>query len=94
MKDLPHHVKQLNRKIVRSERRESQEEAEKEEALLKKKTKFPETKYQTRKKAKLDKKQKNKEYIPHPQSPEERNELMNKRVPIIRKRSHRPRTSK
>ncbi len=94
MRDLPHHVKQLNRKVVRSERRESKEEEELEQKLLKEKARSEETKSQARKKEKLSQKKKAKSHVPHPQTPEERNDLMAKRVPIIRERSHRPRTSK
>jgi len=86
MKDLPHHVKQLNRKVIRSERRESEKETEIEQKLLEEKTKFEETKGQARKKAKLSQKKKSESHIPHPQTPEERNKLMNKRVPIFRER--------
>jgi len=94
MKDLPHHVKQLNRKVIRSERRESKEETEVEQKLLKENTKFEKTESQARKKAKLSQKKKTESHTPQPQTPEDRNDLMNKRVPIIRKRSHQPRTSK
>jgi len=94
MRDLPHHVKQLNKKVIRSERRESKKEEELEQKLLEEKARFEETTSQARKKQKLGQKKKAKSHVPHPQTPEERNTLMNKRVPIMRERSHHPRTTK
>lgn len=85
MKDLPHHVKQLNSKVVRSLRRE-----EEEKANYDKEFRIDESEQQKKKKAKLKRKAKSEAHTPHPQTPEERNELMNERVPITRPRSHRP----
>jgi hypothetical protein len=94
MKDLPHHVKQLNRKIIRSEKREENQEEEKAEELIKKEAKIEASKEQLKKKTKLNKKKIKTTHTPHPQTPEERNKLMKKRVPIVRERSHHPRNSK
>jgi hypothetical protein len=81
MKDLPHHIKKLNRKVLRSMHRE---EAEMPEIPT-----WPESEKQKKKKAKIKMK---KETLSRPssdKSPEQRNKEMKRgRVPIFEKESH------
>lgn len=94
MKDLRHHVKQLNRKVLRSERREEETDAEIEEKLLQSSMRKEDSSLQARKKEKHLQKQHKEVHIPHPKTPEEKNQKMRERTPIIRDRSHNPPSNK
>lgn len=83
MKDLPHHVKQLNRKVLRSEARE-----EKAEGDFEKEFEHERTDRQKKKQAKEARKQAKVGQVPHPEEPEEKNKIQkNGRVPKIRDRN-------
>lgn len=78
MKDLPHHMKKLNRRIIRSMRRE-----ETEEELPEVPTR-PVTKRAARKKAKIQMRNKTLSRPSSQPTPEERNKVMKKgRVPVF-----------
>ncbi len=81
MKDLPHHIKKLVRKITRSYRREEMENTSWEAELKK-----PQTIKQQKKQAKKARKEEKENRLPHPKEPEERNKEMKKRTPEIRDR--------
>lgn len=85
MKDLPHHVKQLNRKVIRSTRREEEQEQEYDKAF-----RIEESERQKKKKEKIQKRKEKKAHVPHPQTADERNDLMNERTPVRKERSHHP----
>ncbi|PIS02489.1 MAG: hypothetical protein COT85_05700 [Chlamydiae bacterium CG10_big_fil_rev_8_21_14_0_10_42_34] len=78
MKDLPHHMKKLNRNIIRSMHREEMQEELPEIPT------FPETQHQKKKKAKIKMRDEKKaKAITHP-TPDERNKIMKKgRVPVF-----------
>lgn len=78
MKDLPHHLKKLNRQIIRSLHREEAEEEAYEVSMPRKPTKR-----QIKKQAKEERKQ---EKLARPSSsptPEQRNRSMKHRVPVF-----------
>lgn len=78
MKDLPHHIKKLNRKIIRSARREEHEEE------LPEIPSWPETSREKKKKAKQKMKAEGEAHVSQHKNPEERNKEMKKgRVPIF-----------
>jgi hypothetical protein len=85
MKDLPHHIKKLNRRILRSIRKEGMED------LLPDIPTWPDSERQKRKKAKI--KMRN-ECLSRPivkKSEEERNKIMKKgRVPIFDRHNAEP----
>ena len=80
MKDLPHHIQKLNRKIIRSARREGGEE-------LPEIPTWPETAIERRKKQKREMKAEREARAPMGKSPEERNKEMRGgrqgRVPVF-----------
>jgi hypothetical protein len=79
MKDLPHHIKKLNRKVIRSIHRE-----EKEEEALPDLPAWPDSERQKKKKAKLKMKNEKLSRAPTPPTPEERNKVMKRgRVPVF-----------
>lgn len=79
MKDLPHHLKKLNRRVLRSEHREvlAQEGEETPQPL------FPKSAQQKKKQAKLQRRQKHESHTPMPLTAEERNKKMLHRVPVF-----------
>jgi hypothetical protein len=78
MKDLPHHIKKLNRRVIRSARREEVEET------LPDIPAWPDSKAERRKKEKREMKAAREAHIPSNKSPEERNrEMKNGRVPVF-----------
>lgn len=94
MKDLPHHIKKLNRKVIRSMHREEVQEEEMPDVPT-----WAESKREKRKKAKQAQKAERKSHVVTHKSPEERNKEMKKgRVPIIEKNNapppHNPPTRK
>ncbi len=75
MKDLPHHIKKLNRRVIRSVHREEQQE-------LPDIPVWPESERQKKKKAKIRVKQEKRSHPSTTPTPEERNQTMKKgRVP-------------
>ncbi len=89
MKDLPHHLKKLNRRVIRSEhRREAQEiDWTATRPLL--------TEHQRKKQAKAKIKQARMHRTPIHPTLEERNQAMKHRVPIFDSLSHNhPKTMK
>jgi hypothetical protein len=79
MKDIPHHMKKLNRRVIRSMHRE-----EVQEERLPDVPTFPETKRQKRKKAKIKMRDETRSHPPTSPTPEERNKIMKKgRVPVF-----------
>jgi hypothetical protein len=81
MKDLPHHMKKLNRLIIRSEHREEMED----EAYSMMAPSLPrkQTPRQIKKQAKAKLTKSRKMRTPTPLNPEERNKKMRKRVPVF-----------
>lgn len=88
MKDLPHHMKKLNRRIVRSMHREMKEEE------LPDIPTWPVSEKQKKKKAKIKLKQEGAARAPVGKAPEERNKLMRKRVPVFDKNNMEPKHAK
>lgn len=81
MKDLPHHLKKLNRKIIRSMHREEMEEEEYD--LLAPISPRRKTERQIKKQAKEKIRQAKRERAATPPTPDEQNRKMKKRVPIF-----------
>lgn len=81
MKDLPHHIKKLNRRIIRSARREELEEVLPEVPV------WPDSKAEARKKVKREMKAEREARTPSGKSPEQRNREMKGgrkgRVPVF-----------
>lgn len=84
MKDLPHHIKKLNRRVIRSLHREEIQEE------LPDIPTWPVSKKQERKKAKIKIKQERLAHTPSDPTPEERNKNMRKRVPIFDRQNAEP----
>lgn len=80
MKDLPHHMKKLNRRVIRSMQREEQEG-------LPEVPTWPVTKREEKKKAKQKMKAEREARVPAGKDPEERNRIMKGgrrgRVPVF-----------
>lgn len=89
MKDLPHHIKKLNRKVVRSAKREEAIE----EAMPDIPKRKP-TERQVKKQAKEKIKQAKQARTPVHLTEEERNKKMKKRVPIFDRNSAKPKSAK
>ncbi len=89
MKDLPHHIKKLNRKIIRSANRENHEE---EQEILKEEESAhrPKAPSQKKKQAKQEKREAKDKRLPHPETPEEKNHTEKHRTPVRKPRSHQP----
>lgn len=90
MKDLPHHLKKLNRKILRSAHREEMYE---EEFGLAGEPR-EQTIHQEKKQAKQRLKEEKLAHTPHPPTPEEMNRKMKRRTPIFNRNSAKPRRVK
>lgn len=90
MKDLPHHMKKLNRRIVRSEHRLIESELESmEEANVPMQTiNIERPKEQIRKQIKSRMRKETESHIPEHFTPEEKNRKMKHRVPIFDRTSH------
>ncbi len=89
MKDLPHHIKKLNRKVIRSIHRE--------EALEESMPPIPNrkpTERQVKKQAKERMKQTKLARVSTDLTPEERNKNIKKRVPIFDRNKAKPRSAK
>ncbi len=79
MKDLPHHIKKLNRRIVRSMHREELEEGFELPPI----PNWQMTERQKKKQAKQKMKTERLEHVPSDLTPEERNRKMKNRVPVF-----------
>ncbi len=85
MKDLPHHMKKLNSKVIRSARRENLEEELPDIPVWK------DSKSEQRKKAKREMKAATEAKVPTHKTAEERNQEMKKgRVPIFDRNNAKP----
>jgi hypothetical protein len=85
MKDLPHHMKKLNRRVIRSMHREELEEE------LPSIPTWPDSPREKKKKAKNKMKQETLSRPTSDRSPEERNRIMKKgRVPIFDRNNAKP----
>lgn len=87
MKDLPHHMNKLNRKVIRSSHREM---TESEDYSLK--MERPERQIKKQKKAKIAKKKNARN--PHVLTPDEQNKKMRERVPVFDRFGEKPRITK
>ncbi len=89
MKDLPHHIKKLNSKIIRSARREANEEELPEVPT------WPDSPSEKRKKVKRTMKAEREARTPTRKSAEERNKEMKKgRVPVFDRNNAKPKHAK
>ena len=89
MKDLPHHIKKLNRNVLRSMHREEAAEA------LPDIPTWPETVRQRKKKAKIRMRDETRAHIPTDLTEDERNKIMKKgRVPVFDRNSAAPKHAK
>ena len=87
MKDLPHHMKKLNRRVIRSENRLLETELEGvEETAQTPQVERP--KEQLRKQAKSEMRKDTEARTPDSLTPEERNRQMKERVPVFDRVSH------
>lgn len=93
MKDLPHHIKKLNRRVIRSVHREELEEENYDENT----TALPPRKKSLEEQRKIEKRTMREERLSrtpiHP-SEEERNRKMRARVPVFDRNDAKPRASK
>jgi hypothetical protein len=89
MKELPHHIKKLNRKVIRSAKREEAVEEEMPSVPARKPTER-----QVKKQAKEKIKQSKKARAPSALSPEEKNKKMKKRVPVFDREKAKPKSTK
>lgn len=92
MKDFPHHIKKINRQVLRSERREMAEEQS--FSMQEQSPARPQTPQQVKKQAKTHIAQEHKNQIPVHMSEEERNKKMLKRVPIFDRNNAEPKHAK
>lgn len=83
MKDLPHHMKKLNRRIIRSEHRLELEDEDYANRLPNLPQPLPRPKEQLRKQAKSKMRTATQLHTPTPLTPEERNRKMRNRVPVF-----------
>lgn len=92
MKDLPHFIKKLNRRIIRSEHREEMDE----EAFAQTVAFMPrkQTVRQLKKQAKAKLTKQRNRRTPTPLEPEERNKKMAKRVPVFDRNKAKPKVAK
>ncbi len=86
MKDLPHHIKKLNRRVIRSMHREEVLEEQLPEVPT-----WSETKREKRKKTKREMRAEREARAPQKKTPEERNKVMQKgRVPVFDRNNAEP----
>ncbi len=83
MKDLPHHLKKLNRNVLRSLHRDEMEEETYELNAPRK-----QTERQIKKQAKEKIRQEKKARTPTPLTPDEQNRKMKNRVPVFDKKNN------
>ncbi len=88
MKDLPHHMKKLNRKIIRSARRDGLEEELPEVPV------WPASKVEERKKQKREMKAERETRTPMKKSADQRNREMKKRTPVFDREKATPKRTR
>jgi hypothetical protein len=94
MKDLPHHMKKLNRRIIRSEHRlEMEGLLEGEENMPAQVPQVERPKEQLRKQEKSGMRKETRSQTQNPPTEDARNREMKKRVPIFDPMSHQPKQS-
>ena len=86
MKDLPHHIKKLNRRVLRSIRHEMEEEADYEETMPSPPNWKP-TERQIKKQAKIKERDEREQRAPVHLSIAEKNRKMKHRVPVFDRNS-------
>ncbi len=92
VKDLPHHMRKLNRSVVRSERHLNQEDPEHADKIPSPPQQSPRPKSQVRKQAKEHMRQEREAHTPIKKTVEERDHELKKRVPLhIAKGQKKPR---
>jgi len=93
MKDLPHHMKKLNRRVVRSEHREEVSEEAEDFSLFAPPRK--QTEKQVKKQAKAQIRKTKSARVPTHLTADEKNKKMNKRVPEFeRNNKAKPKTTR
>lgn len=90
MKDLPHHMKKLNRRVIRSTLREGSEEMTEVPAL----PHFRESKEEERKKEKIKMREETRSRTPAHDTIDEKNRKMKHRVPVFDRNNAKPRVAK
>lgn len=92
MKDIPHHIKKINRQVLRSERREMLEE----QSFPMQEGSFAreQTPHQLKKQAKTRIAQEHRNQVPVQMTEEERNKKMLKRVPVFDRNNAAPKHAK
>lgn len=90
MKDLPHHMKKLNRRVVRTERRMVKEEEGYGEKIPAPPKQAVRPKKQVRKQVKTEMKKERKARSPQKKTAEERNWEMKKRTPVFDRNKAKP----
>jgi hypothetical protein len=80
MKDLPHHLKKLNRRVIRSQHREEMEDESFEIPNI---PPQKPTSRQMKKKKKIEMRKKVLSRVPTPLTPDQKNKKMKKRVPVF-----------
>jgi hypothetical protein len=93
MKDLPHHVKKLNRRVIRSVHREEMED-EAFDLAMPSPPPRKQTERQIKKQAKERMRKERTSRTPTPLNPEERAKKMVKRVPIFDRNSAKPKVTR
>lgn len=84
MKDLPHHIKKLNRRVIRSEHRLLESELEStEENISAQPPRIERPRQQIRKQIKSKMRKETLAHIPEHPTPDERNQQMKHRVPVF-----------
>lgn len=89
MKDLPHHMKKLNRRVIRSSLREAEEGMASAEY-----PRFIESREETRKEVKRKMRDTRTSRTPIHDTPDERNRKMKHRAPIFDRNNAKPRIAK
>lgn len=95
MKDLPHHMQKLNRRVIRDANREDHNEEVFElnaDPNLPQRSMPPE---QIRKQEKIRQAKASNEHVPISKTPDERNKLMSERTPVFFSKNHqKPKTTR
>jgi hypothetical protein len=92
MKDLPHHIQKLNRRIIRDAHRDEIEEVTFESALDLHRSR---PKEQMRKQEKTRLSKARHEHVPMPKTPDIQNKLEAKRTPVFFSKNHqKPKTTR
>ncbi len=94
MKDLPHQMRQINRKAIREEHQKKSDELQLDAKSYEEEYRKEPSKSQKKKLIKEARKLEKTEQVAHPKTLEDREKVFKRTVPIIRKRSHRTFTKK